>query len=102
MMRGYAETRRCRTNYLLGYFGEDSEELCHHCDNCDSGVAEEERAEAPAETPYPLQAAVVHEEFGNGTVMDVEPDKVTVLFEQVGYRTLVLAIVEEQGLLSLR
>ena len=45
---------------------------------------------------------MVHEEFGNGTVLDVEPDKVTVLFENVGYRTLDLGIVQEHGLLSLR
>jgi ATP-dependent DNA helicase RecQ len=100
MMRGYAETRRCRHQYLVGYFGEETEDLCGHCDNCDGGAAEAEAAAMPARAPYPLQSTVRHEQLGNGTVMDLEPGKVTVLFDEVGYRTLDLALVEEQGLLE--
>ena len=46
-----------------------------------------------------LQGRVRHEEFGEGTVMDVEDDRVTVLFDDAGYRTLDLAVVEEIDLL---
>ncbi|MFO0892075.1 MAG: ATP-dependent DNA helicase RecQ [Isosphaeraceae bacterium] len=37
----YAETRSCRWQYLLDYFGrdEDASEPCGHCDNCDAGLA---------------------------------------------------------------
>ena len=38
--------------------------------------------------------------FGVGTVTDVEEDRITVLFEDVGYRTLLLEVVEQQGLLE--
>jgi ATP-dependent DNA helicase RecQ len=35
----YAETRNCRWQYLLDYFGRDDEstEPCGHCDNCEAG-----------------------------------------------------------------
>ena len=98
MMRGYAETSRCRWDYLLGYFGEPSPGLCGQCDNCRSGAAQEEEPVAQ-EAPFPLQSYVEHEEFGPGTVMDLEEGRLTVLFEQVGYRTLDQAIVLDQDLL---
>ena len=97
MMRGYAETDRCRSAYLLAYFGEPTEGLCGACDNCRAGIAGEEVAEHDL---YRLQSRVTHPEFGPGVVTDVEEDRVTVLFEDVGYRTLSLAVVEGQGLLE--
>jgi ATP-dependent DNA helicase RecQ len=97
MMRGYAETQRCRAQFLLGYFGEELQEACGSCDTCKAGTAVEQVA--ADQTPYPLQSHVRHDEFGEGTVMDVEQDKVTVLFTDVGYRTLDLSIVVEQELL---
>lgn len=53
-----------------------------------------------ADAVYPLQSQVRHEEFGTGTVTDLEEDRVTVLFDDVGYRTLSLDVVAEQGLLE--
>ena len=97
MMRGYAETDRCRSAYLLAYFGEPADELCGMCDNCRAGVAGAEVAEHET---FRLQSRVTHDEFGDGVVTDVEEDRVTVLFEDVGYRTLSLEVVEEQGLLE--
>jgi ATP-dependent DNA helicase RecQ len=94
MMRAYAETQRCRSDFLLGYFGEDVNRLCGHCDNCRTGVAQ--AATAP---PTALEGRVRHEEFGDGTVMDVEDDRVTVLFDDAGYRTLDLTVLEEHDLL---
>jgi ATP-dependent DNA helicase RecQ len=98
MMRAYAETARCRTEFLAGYFGEELEHVCGHCDNCLAGTAQQHEDEADA--PFPLQSSVQHEEFGRGTIMDVEADRITVLFEDVGYRTLDAAVVAEHGLLK--
>jgi ATP-dependent DNA helicase RecQ len=114
MMRGYAETPGCRRQFLLGYFGEALPEPCGHCDTCDSGSAQAERDEAKARqpaarrgrrgaarAPFPLNAAVTHREWGPGTVMRVEPDRITVLFESVGYKTLALAAISaDDGLLA--
>jgi ATP-dependent DNA helicase RecQ len=98
MMRGYAETDRCRSDFMLSYFGEPSSGLCGLCDNCQSGTAEVPVTDENAE--FPLQSQVRHAEFGDGVVTDVEEDRMTVLFDDVGYRTLSLAVVEEHGLLE--
>ncbi|HEX4977092.1 MAG TPA: RecQ family ATP-dependent DNA helicase [Nocardioides sp.] len=97
MMRGYAETARCRSAYLVGYFGEQVEELCGICDSCEAGVAEP--LVTARDGRFAVAARVEHDEFGVGTVTDVEEDRITVLFEDVGYRTLSLELVEEQDLL---
>ncbi|MEZ0579949.1 ATP-dependent DNA helicase RecQ [Nocardioides sp. MH1] len=97
MMRAYAETDRCRAEYLVGYFGEQVER-CGACDNCRAGVAPEPH---DGEAAYPVQAAVEHEEFGRGVVTDVEEDRLTVLFDEVGYRTLSLEVLDAEGLLRL-
>ncbi len=96
MMRAYAETDRCRAEFLVGYFGEQVDR-CEVCDNCRSGVAPELADQGDA--AFPVQAHVAHEEFGPGVVTDVEDDRITVLFEDVGYRTLALEVVEQEGLL---
>ncbi|MDX6324637.1 MAG: ATP-dependent helicase RecQ [Nocardioidaceae bacterium] len=99
MMRGYAETDRCRSDYLLGYFGEPVTVLCGTCDNCVAGIAEEPATNPRG--PFPLQSQVRHHEFGAGVVTDLEDDRITVIFEDVGYKTLSLELVEQQGLLEL-
>jgi ATP-dependent DNA helicase RecQ len=102
MMRGYAETLGCRREFLLGYFGEDLPEPCGNCDTCASGSAlEQEAGEAPAgDEPFPLQAHVRHAEWGTGVVMSHEDDRITVLFETEGYRTLSRDLVDENDLLE--
>ncbi|WP_110180762.1 RecQ family ATP-dependent DNA helicase [Nocardioides solisilvae] len=99
MMRGYAETDRCRSSFLVGYFGEHQEDPCGLCDNCVAGRAGESVV-ADADAPYPVQSQVRHDEFGAGTVTDVEEDRLTILFEDVGYRTLSLEVVQAEGLLT--
>ncbi|WP_433501354.1 RecQ family ATP-dependent DNA helicase [Sphaerimonospora sp. CA-214678] len=98
MMRGYAETTGCRRRFLLEYFGEPYERICGACDTCRSGEASVPEVTGDA-GPYPLHAGVRHAEWGHGTVMSRESDRITVLFDSVGYKTLALGAVE--GLLDL-
>jgi len=98
MMRAYAETDRCRADFLVGYFGEEIADRCGVCDNCRDGLAPDPVAERSA--PFPVQSRVRHEEFGEGVVTDVEDDRLTVLFDEVGYRTLSADLVQEQELLT--
>jgi RecQ family ATP-dependent DNA helicase len=99
MMRGYAETTGCRRRYLLEYFGEPYPGPCGACDNCASGMVVEEAERA--DTPFPIHSQVVHASWGSGTVMREEPDRITVLFEEIGYKTLSLDAVQRDSLLTL-
>ena len=101
MMRAYAETDRCRMQFLLAYFGEQMTEVCGRCDTCEAGTAQAaSHAVRSVETPYAVGADVVHRAFGPGSVVDVDDETVTVLFDEVGYRTLDAGIVERKGLLD--
>jgi ATP-dependent DNA helicase RecQ len=105
MMRGYAETTECRRQFLLGYFGEQLDEPCGNCDSDTCSGTPEERAaaaDARAHTPFPVETAVEHAEWGNGVVMRVEDDRLVVLFDEVGYKTLGLAAVIDNDLLHAR
>jgi ATP-dependent DNA helicase RecQ len=96
MMRGLAETTGCRTQALLAYFGEHLGKRCGHCDNCQDGSAKAGRATGP----FPLHSTVRHATWGQGTVMRYEDDRMVVLFDDVGYKTLSVPVVQEQGLLA--
>ncbi|MDP8951130.1 MAG: RecQ family zinc-binding domain-containing protein, partial [Actinomycetota bacterium] len=98
MMRGYAEVRDCRREYLLNYFGEEFDEPCGYCDNCEAGIVVEEDE---GEVPFPLNSRVVHQEWGEGLVQRYEGDKMIVLFDEVGYKTLAVELVKERGLLEI-
>jgi ATP-dependent DNA helicase RecQ len=95
MMRGYAEGRDCRRRYLLTYFGEDFGQLCGHCDNCEAGRA----AETTGDEPFPANSRVRHRAWGGGLVLRYEGDKVVVLFDEVGYKTLATTLALDEGLL---
>ncbi|WNZ27832.1 RecQ family ATP-dependent DNA helicase [Leptolyngbya sp. NK1-12] len=84
MMRSYADVKGCRREYLLNYFGEQYNSPCNNCDNCKAGVS----VEASSHQPYALNSQVTHKEWGLGTVLRYEGDKVTILFDRVGYKTL--------------
>ena len=97
MVRGFAETTGCRRQFLLGYFGEVLDAPCGSCDTCEAGTA---GAQASAvESPYDLQSRVRHAQWGMGVVMSYEGDRIVVLFEEVGYKTLLLQAVADRGLL---
>jgi ATP-dependent DNA helicase RecQ len=98
MVRGFAETTGCRRQYVLGYFGETLDEPCGSCDTCEAGTAVEQPD--AAESPFDLQSRVRHAAWGEGVVMRYEGDRIVVLFEEVGYKTLLLAAVQERGLLE--
>jgi ATP-dependent DNA helicase RecQ len=101
MMRGYAETRDCRRAFLLAYFGETVGGPCGHCDNCLAGLPAQRRAEAAGgEAPFPAGAAVRHVSWGRGQVVKEDGDRITVLFDDVGYRTLSVGAVRERHLLD--
>ena len=53
-----------------------------------------------ANPEYPAQSRVQHAEFGSGTVVQSETDRLTVLFEEVGYKTLSLAAVHAADVLG--
>ncbi|BBE22709.1 ATP-dependent DNA helicase RecQ [Arthrobacter sp. MN05-02] len=106
MARRYAETKGCRRQFLLAYFGEELPGPCGNCDTC----ARDDRAVDPApadeeptpdmEVPFDVDTGVEHPEWGRGTVMGYEEGIVTVLFDSVGYKTLSVGLVEEKGLLT--
>src|SRR4051812_21320737 len=99
-MKDYAETRDCRRRYLLHYFGEDLPEPCGHCDNCEEGIVERSTA-TQENVPFPLQARVMHKKFAAGTVMRYDGDKIVILFDTEGYKSLVTQYLIEHKLLKI-
>jgi ATP-dependent DNA helicase RecQ len=92
---GTRRLRDCRREYLLNYFAEPFEAPCGSCDNCEAGIVA-----ADAEQPFALGTRVAHASWGEGLVQRYERDKVVVLFEEAGYKTLDLDLVRERGLLE--
>jgi ATP-dependent DNA helicase RecQ len=103
MMRQLVGTRSCRRQFLLGYFGERLPEPCGRCDTCRSGSADEvAQASDPgaqATAGRNLPAPVVHEQWGEGTLLAESDGVLTVFFEDAGYRTLDAGLVAEKDLL---
>jgi ATP-dependent DNA helicase RecQ len=95
LVRRYAETEDCRRRLLLQLLGEDRTDQCHNCDNCDAGTST-----TVDSLPFPLGQRVEHAEWGSGVVQQYEPGRVVVLFDEVGFRTLSLDVIEERGLLT--
>jgi ATP-dependent DNA helicase RecQ len=91
MMLQYAETTGCRRRFILNYFGEDyAAETCGACDNCLQGHR------VATSSGYRIADVVYHPKFGQGTVERAEKDLVTVLFPNVGYKTLLASAVSRE------
>ena len=94
MMRRYAEHTRCRRSFLLSYFGQDYPGPCGACDNDRRHLAARPSAEL-----FPVGARVESDRWGEGTVQRYDGDQVTVLFDDHGYRDLLVPLVVERRLL---
>lgn len=102
IMRGYAETTHCRRRALLEYFGVETPAQCGSCDRCDTGtVAPADESAATADDDgIRIDSTVEHGEFGSGTVMAIEDDRLTVFFADHGYKVLARSAFEN-GILEL-
>jgi len=94
MMRRYAEHTGCRRSFLLSYFGQSQPGYCGNCDN-DTAVG----AVTPAVEPFAVGERVVSDHWGEGTVQRYDGDQLTVLFDDHGYRDLLVPLVVERSLL---
>jgi len=93
MMLQYAETASCRRRFILNYFGEDFETInCGACDNCLRALRRG-TDQGPSTGGFKISDVVAHPKFGIGTVERTEKDLVTVLFPNVGYKTLLASAV---------
>jgi len=106
MMLQYSETAGCRRRFILNYFGEEYEaKSCGQCDNClrtmagrnAPGIAPTAIADARGTSDYHIADVVSHPKFGQGTVERAEKDLVTVLFPNVGYKTLLASAVVREA-----
>jgi ATP-dependent DNA helicase RecQ len=94
MMRRYVEHTGCRRSFLLSYFGQDYRGPCGRCDNDRARVGRVDAAE-----PFPVGTRVTSERWGDGTIQRYDGDQLTVLFDEHGYRDLLVRLVVERGLL---
>ncbi len=94
MMRRYAETTGCRRSFLLTYFGQEYQGPCGACDN------DLDRPPVPAVAePFGLGQRVASERWGEGTVQRYDGEQLTVLFDDHGYRDLLVPLILERQLL---
>jgi ATP-dependent DNA helicase RecQ len=90
MMRRDAEHTGCRRSFLLSYFGQDYPGPCGRCDNDKALVTLPSAVE-----PFAVGGRVTSERWGEGTVQRYDGEQLTVLFDDHGYRDLLLPLVLE-------
>src|SRR5690606_26142256 len=96
MLRSYAESTECRRALVLSYLGEPFTPPCGACDNCDTGRSTDGAAD---ENGWREGARVHHDRWGEGTVLQSSAERITVLFDEGGYRTLSTELVAARDLL---
>jgi ATP-dependent DNA helicase RecQ len=94
MMRRYAEHTSCRRSFLLSCFGQDYPGPCGTCDTDLAGSSDQ-----AAPRPFKVGEHVVSDRWGEGTVQRYDGDQLTVLFDEHGYRDLLVPLVVERKLL---
>jgi ATP-dependent DNA helicase RecQ len=94
MMRRYAEHTGCRRSFLLTYFGQNYPGPCGNCDNDLQRPATPHWLE-----PFPVGARVATEHWGEGTIQRYDRDEVTILFDDHGYRDLLVSTLLEKDLI---
>jgi len=97
----YGQTTLCRERFLLEYFGEPAGKDCGRCDACrarTSGALQRPaRRRAAGTPPSPRRSRfaggerVRHATFGEGEVVGVDGDSVSVVFPRAGARTVLAA-----------
>jgi ATP-dependent DNA helicase RecQ len=97
MMRRYAELTDCRRRFLLRYFGETADQPCGRCDNCDEGRS---TPADPGRSMFAPGARVQHREWGRGTVLGDEGERLLVFFDEVGYKELLTRTVLTERLIA--
>lgn len=102
----YAQTGFCRWKVLLEYFDEEAGwEYCGHCDNCQHPPEVEDVVPADVSEPVPPSPSklgspiragqyVRVRRYGEGRVVTVEADKVTVMFPNQETRTFLQDYVD--------
>jgi len=93
-MMDYAQSTRCRVQFLREYFGELPGAPCQRCDNCRRPVRPRRRIPVQRVTsaldsvpqPYREHQLVSHDRFGTGEVVKVSGDEVEVAFARYGQR----------------
>jgi ATP-dependent DNA helicase RecQ len=101
MVRAYAEGGGCRRQHLLAYFGDHLDEPCGNCDLC-RGEEQTVGAGTTSTAPpaIPVDTRVEHREWGGGVVLEGDDERITALFDEYGYRTLSIAAVRQNELLT--
>jgi ATP-dependent DNA helicase RecQ len=99
MLRRYVESRTCRRDFLLGYFGEPYGKRCGNCDICRSAKGVRSHADDGGTSAFTPGMRVRHRQFADGDVIRTDGDTVTVLFDQVGYKTLSVPLALDKELL---
>ena len=97
MMRRYAELADCRRRFLLRYFGQGADDPCGNCDNCDAGRSAPARHDHGA---FGVGMRVEHREWGRGVVLADAGDRLTVFFDEAGYRELLTGAVLRRHILA--
>ena len=93
MMRRYAEHTGCRRSFLLVLWAGPP----GPCGNCDNDLVA--KVQEPALEPFAVGERVTSERWGEGTVQRYDGDQLTVLFDEHGYRDLLVPLVVERQLL---